>query len=410
MKVLYFHQHFSTPQGGTGTRSFEFSKALLNKGHEVTVVCGSFDVGNTGLNLPFNNGRREGLVEGIKVIEYHLPYSNKQSFFVRAKQFARFALKCCAEVNREEPDLVFCTSTPLTISIPGIYAKLFRRLPFVFEVRDLWPELPVAMGVIKNRVMISLLKGLEIISYKMANHVIALSEGMSAGVQKHIETGRVTTISNGCDLYLAPTQGEDVINLPKEISEEDLVAIYAGTHGIANGLDVLVETAKFLQESGHTEVKIILVGEGMLKSQLEARAVSLKLKNIFFLDGMPKKRLFSLYKRCHVGLMILKNVPAFYDGTSPNKFFDYLTSGLAVVCNYSGWINRLIVDHHIGLSVPAESPKELAKVLNKLNAERETLPQMSENAQKLAVEQFDRSMLANQFVNILEEVVADGKK
>ncbi|WP_232361429.1 glycosyltransferase family 4 protein [Paraneptunicella aestuarii] len=409
MKVLYFHQHFSTPSGGTGTRSYEFSKALLRDGNDVTVVCGSFDVGNTGLDTPFVNGRREGFVDGIKVIEYQLHYSNKQSFLIRAKQFVLFALRCCREVNKEKADLVFCTSTPLTIAVPGIYAKLIRRLPFVFEVRDLWPELPVAMGVIKNPVIIGLLKILEVLSYKIADHVITLSDGMASGVIRYVSREKNTTISNGCDLYLTGSNNYENYQLPVEIQQDDFLAIYAGTHGIANGLDVLVDTAATLQRLGHKNIKLLLVGEGMLKNELKERANDLKLKNIVFIDNLSKKQLFDLYSKCDVGLMILKNVPAFYDGTSPNKFFDYLTVGLPVICNYEGWISRLIVQENIGVNVPAESPESLADALVFLQKDKNNLSSLSMNARKLAKESFDRSMLAQQFVNVLKEVSRNGK-
>ena len=151
MKVIYFHQHFSTPHGKTGTRSYQFAKALIDKGHKVTVVCGSYDVADTGLKGNFVNCRRQGVVDGIEVVELELHYSNKLGFIKRAWQFVKFSILACKEVVSNKPDLVFCTSTPLTIGIPGIFAKFFCRKPFIFEVRDLWPELPKAMGVIKNK-------------------------------------------------------------------------------------------------------------------------------------------------------------------------------------------------------------------------------------------------------------------
>ena len=145
MHVLYFHQHFSTPSGSTGTRSYENCRRLIRRGHSVTMVCGSYSTGKSGLTGPFERGRRRGDVDGIDVLELELNYANQYSLLRRSIVFMRFALRSIRVALTEPHDVVFATSTPLTAALPGIAAKLLRRKPFVFEVRDLWPELPKAM-------------------------------------------------------------------------------------------------------------------------------------------------------------------------------------------------------------------------------------------------------------------------
>ena len=137
MKILYFHQHFTTPQGRSGTRSYEMAKELVSRGHEVTIVCGSSRVGDTGLDIPFKKGRREGIVEGIGVIEFALPYSNADGFVKRAWTFLKFSFRSIKVVFTKQVDIVFATSTPLTAAIPGIVASWFTKATFIFEVRDL---------------------------------------------------------------------------------------------------------------------------------------------------------------------------------------------------------------------------------------------------------------------------------
>lgn len=403
MKLIYFHQHFSTPKGGTGTRSYEFAKKLIEQGHDVTMVCGSFDVGNTGLSQPFINGRRQGVVDNIKVVEYELHYSNNLSFIERLKQFLLFSIKCCREVHLVQPKIVFCTSTPLTVSIPGMYAKFIKRLPFVFEVRDLWPELPKAMGVITNPIILALMKALEVISYKMSDHVIALSEGMANGVRKHVPSNKVTVISNGCDVYLANSSEQVSATLPRGVSEEDFIAIYGGTIGLANGVDAALDVAEKLIEKSADHIKLLIVGNGMLKQQLQDDAKHRGLNNIIFIDNAPKLELFSLYKQSHVGMMLLKDIPAFYDGTSPNKFFDYLSVGLPVICNYSGWINSLIVEEGIGRVVPAGNSEQFANALIEMSIEKKDMKTCAMNAKKLALDKFSREELSSKFVKILEK-------
>ena len=146
MHILYYHQHFSTPDGSTGTRPYETARRLIEHGHEVTMICGSWDVSKTGLFGDFKWGKRQGDVDGIHVIEFSLPYSNKDNFIKRSLTFLRFALRSIVVALVRRYDLIFATSTPLTASLPGIVAKLVRNKPFVFEVRDLWPELPREMG------------------------------------------------------------------------------------------------------------------------------------------------------------------------------------------------------------------------------------------------------------------------
>ena len=401
MKVLYFHQHFSTPSGGTGTRSYEFSKALVDKGHEVTLVCGSFDVANTGLTESFVNGRREGRVDGINVVELEMPYSNRQSFLKRAWQFVKFSLKCIKEVNRQDPDTVFCTSTPLTIAIPGLYAKWIKNKKFIFEVRDLWPELPVAMGVIKNRLVILLLKTIEVMAYKSATKVIALSSGMADGVTQYIPQNKVETITNGCDLYLA-AKADSTFPMPDAIQANDVIAIYSGTHGMANGLDAVIDVAQILFDKNVKDVKFLLVGDGMLKPDLEKRVRLLGLSNVIFLDNMPKHQLFALYRYCHIGLMVLENIPAFYKGTSPNKFFDYISAGLAVACNYPGWIANEIRDRRIGEAVPPSDTDRFADAIMRMAKDEPLRLTFSANATALAEEKYNRDKLKQRFVSVIE--------
>jgi len=180
MKVLYFHQHFSTPLGSTGIRSYEMAQQLLAEGHQVTMVCGSYLGGYTGLTQPFVNKRRRGMVDGIDVIEFELAYANQDNMLKRYCTFIKYALRSIYVALTERYDLLFATSTPLTAGIPGIMARWFRNKPFVFEVRDLWPELPKAMGAIRNPIVLWLMNILEWLSYHSAHRLIGLSPGQRA--------------------------------------------------------------------------------------------------------------------------------------------------------------------------------------------------------------------------------------
>lgn len=397
MRVLYFHQHFSTPEGAAGTRSYEMAQALVDSGHSVTMVCGNYAQGKTGLNMPFTRGRRRGVVDGIDVIEFDLKYGNHMGFFQRLWVFLRYATGAIGVSLWERADVVFATTTPLTAGIPGIFARLLTRKSFVFEVRDLWPELPKAMGVVTNPAVLALMSALEWACYRSADRLVGLSPGIVEGIAaRGIDKTRITMVSNGCDLDLFTSPAEAW--RPDEVREDQLLVIYTGTHGEANGLDGVLTAAKVLKERGRDDIRIALVGEGREKPKLRAKAEELGVDNILFLEPMAKTELAGLMGGADVGLQVLRNVPAFYRGTSPNKFFDYLSAGLPVLNNYPGWVADLIGESNCGFVVPPDKPSALADALIEASENRDLLRKKGANARELAKTRFARSKLSAEWV------------
>lgn len=334
MRLLYFHQHFSTREGSTGTRSYEFARRLVARGHQVTMVCGSAATGKTGLSGPFVDGIRRGRVDGIDVIEVEVPYSNRLGFLRRALAFLRFAFRSTRIALSEPCDLVFATSTPLTAALPGIAAARLRRRRFVFEVRDLWPELPKAMGVIRNPIVLGAMSALEWLAYRSATACVALSPGIAEGIRRRSRPSTpVHVIPNGCDNDLFGTETAAPWR-PDQVAPTDLLAIFPGAHGMANGLDAVLDAGKVLLRRARRDIKILLVGDGMMKPHLVQRAKIEGISNVVFLDPVTKTRLAGLMQAADLGLMTLQNVPAFYRGTSPNKFFDFIAAGKPVLNNY----------------------------------------------------------------------------
>ena len=400
MKVLYFHQHFSTPKGSTGIRSYEMARRLLARGHQVTMVCGRYQGGETGLSGPFERGLRRGIVDGIEVVELDLDYSNSQGFLKRTLQFLSFAFRSARIAFTERHDLLFATTTPLTAGIPGILVRWILRKPFVFEVRDLWPELPRAMGVIRNPVVLGAMSCLEWTTYRSATRLVGLSPGIVEGIVScGVPRERVALVPNGCDLDIFAT-GEPW--RPDGVAPGDLMAVFAGTHGIANGLDAVLDAAAELKRRGRTDIKLLLVGQGKLKPGLRERARREALDNVVFHDPVGKDRLAGLMPATDVGMQILANIPAFYYGTSPNKFFDYLASGLPVLNNYPGWLAGLIEDNGCGFAVPPDDLAAFADALERAAGDRDALARMGRAARALAEREFDRKRLGGTFVDWLE--------
>lgn len=400
MHILYFHQYFNTPKCAGGTRSYEMASELVRRGHEVTMIClfQGDDIGLKWKTWPFF---KSGQIDGINVIQLNVLYNNYRSLFWRAIIFFMFALWGIFVALTAEYDLIFATSTPLTAAIPGIFARFFRQKPFVFEIRDLWPELPKAMGVVKSKTILGLMSLLEMISYRAADGCVALSPGMKSGIVKRCFRRKpVKVIPNGCDLEIFKPGIRAELNLPN-INENDFTAIFTGAHGVANGLDSVLDAAKELKFRKRNDIKIFFVGDGKMKPGLLKRASEEKLDNCFFLDPVPKIGLANLLNKFDVGLMILKNVEAFYHGTSPNKFFDYISAGLPIVNNYPGWLAEMIKEFNCGIVVNPDNPKAFADALCFMADNPLKRIKYSRNSRRLAEEKFDRKILSKKFADFL---------
>jgi glycosyltransferase involved in cell wall biosynthesis len=398
MRILYIHQHFTTPRGASGIRSYQMARRLIAAGHSVTMVCGRGAQGKTGLVGAFRHGVRRGQVDGIDVVEIDLAYSNHDGFVRRSVTFLRFMLRTIKVVLLEKYDILFATTTPLTVGVPGVLGRWVRGKPFVFEVRDLWPELPRALGVIRNRFVLAALSALEWASYRSAHRLIGLSPGIVAGIKaRGVSGSRIALVPNGCDLDIFALDGPSWA--PPGVEKGDLLALFSGTHGLANGLDSVLDAAARLKALGRSDIKIVLVGDGMLKSALRARAASEGLDNVIFVDPVPKAELAGLMRRADIGIQTLANVPAFYFGTSPNKFFDYIAAGLPVLNNYPGWLAEMIDAEQCGYAVPPDDAVRFAEALCHAADHREMLDAMGRRAQALARAQFDRAILSDQWLD-----------
>lgn len=402
MKILYFHQHFTTPSLGGGTRSYEFARKIIDRGHDVTVVCGR----TAELNLPASDSNEvlRGIIDGIDVIQINLPYSNCDGIAKRIWIFLKFAWRGTRIAMNEKYDLLFATSTPLTAGIPGIWMKWFARKKrkFVFEVRDLWPELPKALGM-KNPLLLWGMGLLEKLSYREADGCIGLSPGICDGIKQVVPDKTVEMIPNGCDLDIFEPGNRKDLRL-EGVALDDTLAVFTGAHGIANGLEAVLDMAAEIKQRGREDIKIAFIGDGKRKPDLIKQAEEEGLDNCLFFDALPKNVLNKIVSSADIGLMVLKNVPAFYYGTSPNKFFDYIASGLPVVNNYPGWLADIIRENNCGVVVPPDNANTFADTLIYLADHPDKRRIMGANSRHLAEKQFSRDELSDRFVEFLEKM------
>ena len=399
MRVLYLHQYFCLPSQAGGLRSYEMAQQLIKRGHQVTMVCAER---NLGLPPTKKDNITRGEVDGIDVIAVKVSDPLKTSLIKRAKSFISFSWQCVKIAMKEDYDVLFATSTPLTIGIPGIIAKLFRRKKFIFEVRDLWPELPKALGV-TNPIWIWGMSIVEWMSYHSANGCIGLSPGICEGIKKRSQKNKpIVMVPNGCDLDIFKPSLKTKLSLDG-IEEKDKVAIFTGSHGIANGLDAVLDAAKIVNERGRRDIKFAFIGFGIMKEHLQERVKNEHIENCLFYKPIPMVELAGITASATVGLMVLKNVPAFYYGTSPNKFFDYISSGLPVINNYPGWLADMIKENKCGVVVEPDNAQAFADAIIDV-VDNAPLEEYSRNARVFAEREFDRELLGKKFVDFFEEI------
>ncbi|WP_424811019.1 glycosyltransferase family 4 protein [Roseococcus sp. YIM B11640] len=396
-RILYLHQHFSTPEGSAATRSHALARALAQRGHEVTLACGQWQGAETGLGGPFRLGARQGRVSGFEVVEFAIPCANAMGLGQRGLAFIRYAMRATALALRPGWDLVIASSTPPTVAMPALAARHLRGTPFLFEIRDPWPELPAAMGL-RAPLALRAMRQLSALACRGAAGVVALTEGMGRIALAHGTARRALhVIGQGCDLDLFGPQVAPW--RPPQAASHEVLAVYAGAHGRANGLGLLLDAAARLRAAGERRVRLVLVGEGSEKPALMADAAARGLTNLTFLDPLPKRDLAGLLAGSQAGLLCLAPVPEFAEWTAPNKLMDYLAAGLPVLSNVPGEAERLLAE---GCGVTARDAGAMAAALARLATHPTEREAMGWEGRVLAVRRFDRRLLARRFVAAAE--------
>ena len=271
-------------------------------------------------------------------------------------------------------------------------------------MRDLWPEIPIAIGVVRNRLLKTYLQRMERRIYRAADHIVALAPGIRDGIcRTGYPAERVSMVPNGSDVDLfAPSDGE--LDDERFGPPDAFRLVFTGAHGLANGLDAVLDAAGELKRRGVHDVHFVFIGRGNQKERLMERSRREGLDALVsWVPLIPKEELARVLPRMDVGMMILKNLPAFYYGTSPNKFFDYIACGLPVLNNYPGWLADMIGEHGCGRALPPDDPSAFADAILWLRDHPEERREMGLRARRLAEERFARDKLGDEFVRVLEQ-------
>jgi len=401
MNVVYVHQHFSTTRGATGTRSYDFARLLVERGHRVTVVCGVYGPSDIpGQRLDGLVTRRS--IDGIDVRIVNVRYDNRQRIWRQIAAFLAFMVVGTVEVLRvRDADVVFATSTPLTVGLPGAVARYVRRVRFVFEVRDIWPEQAIDSGALTNPVLIGVARLAERLFYRAADAILVVSRRMGERLRERIgaDGRKVRVLALGTDVAFFTRAEADVAWRRGCGLEGKFVAVFAGAHGRLNALGWVLRAAALLKDD--PDIRIVLIGDGVLKPALREQARRDGLQNVLFLDPVPKERLAGVLKACDLGLMTLENLPIL-DTACPNKFLDYMAAGLPVLVNFNGEAGWITEREGCGVVVPPEDPQAMAEALRRCAADRAGSRDMGRRGQVLVGKAFDRRRLVEEFERVLQ--------
>lgn len=394
MNILYIHQYFVTPSEPGGTRSYWLARELVKNGHHVTMITSStkFKEDTVLIN-----------VDGIDVIYIKEDYDQNMSIARRLKAFVKFMCKSSLiGLKQKNIDLVIATSTPLTIGIPAIVLKWLKKIPFVFEVRDLWPEVPIQMGAIKNRFMIKATRSLEKIIYKNASHVIALSPGMSEGVQKYVPVSKTSMIPNMAKMdEFYPREKNHLLMEKLGLNRKSFKILHFGSLGLANGAQTIIESAKLL--NFRDDIEFLFVGGGSTEKDLIAQVEKYQLENVKFLGKFPMKEVSEIVNFSNISMISFLDLPILYTN-SPNKLFDSLSAGKPIIVNSAGWTKDIAERHNCGFYVNPNKPQELADRILFLQSNPDIAAEMGNNSRILAEKVYDKSILCKKFVEVIEIV------
>jgi len=395
MKILYIHQYFVTPSEPGGTRSYWIARELVRRGHQVTMITAS--------NRNHNEGREN--IDGIDVVYVKNPaYNNYMSAPKKVWAFCAFIFSAIKAAKKEKDvDIVFATSTPLTVGAIALRLKARKKWKYVFEVRDLWPEFPIEIGAIKNKAAIWVLRKFEKRIYDKAEHVVALSPGMKEGVMQagtpEEKVSMIPNMSKPDKFYPHEPNKEVAAQFGLDLTKFNV--IHFGSMGRANGLQYIIEAAKVLHDKGDDTVRFVFMGSGATEPVIKKLSEDYGLTNVQFLGSHKMDVVAEVVNCCDASITTFLNLPVLKTN-SPNKLFDSLSAGKPIIVNSAGWTKDMVEQEHCGFYVDVERPAELAEKLLIYKDDKETLELWGKNARKLSLEVYDKDILSGKVADVLE--------
>jgi glycosyltransferase involved in cell wall biosynthesis len=384
MHILLIHQAFLGEEEAGGTRHYELGRYLAARGHKLSVIASQISY-LTGKKITGIHSS-----EGIDVYRAYTYSALHKSYLQRAISFISFMISSFwSGLRIRNLDLVWGTSPPLFQAFPAYLLAKLKGVPFVFEIRDLWPAFPVDLGVLRNKPIIWLAEQIELYFYQKADHLVINSPGFKSHlVGKGIPLEKISTIPNGVDLNDFPLESDGSDFRAQYQLGSGLVILYAGAHGLANDLEIVLKAAELMKNQ--SQVSFVFVGDGKQKADLVRLAESKDLVNIKFIPAQPKVNMPDVLAAADICLAVLRDIPTFKT-TYPNKVFDYMAAGKPTLLMIDGVIRKVIEDSEGGLFVKPGDPAALVDAVKLLAGDPVRREQMGRNARRYVEKHFQRS-------------------
>ncbi|WP_292010231.1 glycosyltransferase family 4 protein [Chryseobacterium sp.] len=410
MKILLLHQYFLEEDDPGGSRWNEMTKTWTSQGHEVTVIAGMMHYNGLSKREEYKKKYFVKKKQGkVNVYRTHVSESYNNGFIGRLWGYFSFMFSSLwAGLFKIEGkfDAVIVTSPPLFVGGSGYLISRLKRMPMIFEIRDLWPESAIDTGVLTNKWIIKLAYWFEAFIYKKARLINVLTPAFykTLNEKKKVSKEKLVMIPNAADFSLSD---EILESFDRELFRKEhsldghFVITYVGAHGVANHLDQILEAGKKLED---TNVLFLLIGQGMEKERLKEKAVQLNVKNVIFLDPVPKKEVFKYILASEMGASVLKKVDTFKTVYS-NKSFDYFSCKKPILMAIDGVSRELVKDAKAGTYVEPENTEEYNRIIRTYLNDPMRLKEEGENGYRYAKLNFDREVLAQQYLEAIKKIV-----
>jgi len=393
--------------GAPSARVHELSREWVRLGHDVTVLT-AFAHHPAGIKAPADRGvltRRER-IDGIDVVRTYVYAAPNKGTVKRMLSYASFMCSSAliGPYRISEPDVVIATSPQLLCAASGFFLSRVLKCPFIFEVRDLWPESILAVNAMNDNALVLGLKNLARHLYVNCDRIVTVGEGYRRMIEElySIDPSKMDVIPNGIDRHLFTPAPRDNTIREKYGWVDRFVIMYVGTHGMAHGLDSVLAAAKDLRNS--PEFLFVFVGEGAEKEHLKKLAAVENLSNVVFVEQQSKELVPQFYAACDLGLVTLRDAPLFQE-VLPSKLFEYMGMEKPVLVTVGGEVKRLIEDSRAGEYVPPGNAPAMAAAIRRLALKPAALAEMGRNGRAYVLEHFDRQRLAGKYLSVLENVV-----
>jgi glycosyltransferase involved in cell wall biosynthesis len=404
---IWLANHYAVPPNIAGiTRHFELAREWAKEEDaEVTLFLSKF-VHPRRTFITAEEKAQIEQVDGLK-LSWLWSFPHKVNDFRRIINMISFAFVFFfATLFRRKPDVFIASSPHLFLAYAGLLVARIKRIPFVFEVRDLWPDSLVKMGGVKKGAVLNALTWMESQLYKKSDQIIVLTEHQRQYIsEKGIPLEKIDLIPNGVVVgsWQPDEQKRAEYREKLGVPQDDFVAIYTGAHGPANALEYVVQAGQYLPEKGYS---IMLIGDGPDKERLQKRVAELGLKNVHLLDPVPKAEIFDYTNAADFGIISLADNEVFR-GARPNKLFDYTFLGKPIITTVDGEVRQIVEQNRVGVFSGAENPKGLAETIMQMSQYTpDRLIEIKANGREFIDREGDRQKLAKKFYGILRGLVA----